>query len=127
MAAGESDVVHKIMLALSPLRCTTFKNVRGLFWTLDKRSKVRAGLLADGSSDLIGFKRVMITQDMVGQTVAVFLAIEVKTDKTEKTDKTYASREQKDFIEFVKEAGGIAGVARSADDAKKIIAAAAEQ
>lgn len=123
MAAGETDVVHKIMLALSPLRCTTFKNVRGLFYTLDKKRKVRAGLLADGSSDLIGFKRVKVTQDMIGQTIAVFLAVEVKTEATAKTKKTYAAPEQKDFIAFVREAGGIAGVARSPEDAKKIVSA----
>ena len=114
MAGQESDIVHKIMLALSPLRCTTFKNVRGMFWTMDKKRKVRAGIMADGSSDLIGFKRVKITQEMVGKSIAVFLAIEVKTDKG------YATNEQKDFIAFVKEAGGLAGIARSPEDAKRI-------
>jgi hypothetical protein len=115
MAAGESDVVHKIMLALSPLNCTTWKNVRGLFYTLDKNRKVRAGLQADGSSDLIGFKRVKITQDMVGQTVAIFLAVEVKTATG------VVKPEQQRFVDAVRQQGGIAGVARSPEDAKKII------
>lgn len=115
MAAGESNIVNKIMMDLSPLGCVLIKNVRGLFWTLDKKRKVRAGLQADGSSDLIGFKRVKITQDHVGKTLPVFLCIEVKTPKG------YASPEQKDFIRFMLDNGGYAGIARSTEDAIKII------
>lgn len=115
IAKEETDITNKIMLALSPLGVVCWKNTRGLFWTMDKKRKIRAGLAAPGSSDLIGFKRIKITQDMVNSVVAIFCAIEVKTDKG------YASSEQKDFIAFVKEAGGYAGVARSPDDAKEII------
>lgn len=120
MAAGETSVTNDIMLALSKSGCTVFKNVRGLFLTLDKKRKVRAGIQMDGASDLIGFTRVKITQDMVGRTLPIFTAIEVKTPAP---NKTYASTEQLDFIKAIKENNGIAGVARSPEDAKKILAA----
>lgn len=115
MAEAESNIVKQIRLELSKRGVVTWLNVRGLFWTMDRRRKVRAGLLADGSSDLIGFKRVLVTQAMIGQQIAVLVCIEVKTDKGR------ASEAQKDFIAFVKESGGYAGIARSPEDAKKII------
>ncbi len=37
--------------------------------------------LCVGSSDLIGFKSMTITPEMVGQKIAVFTALEVKTEK----------------------------------------------
>ena len=70
--------------------------------------------LATGSSDLIGFKTVEVTEDMVGQKLAVFVAIEVK-------DKGRPTPEQRRFISCVNDAGGMAGIARSVDDAKKIM------
>ena len=55
-----------------------------------------------------------ITEEMVGEEVAVFVAIEVK-------DKGRATPEQRRFISCVKDAGGMAGVARSVTDAKEIL------
>ena len=52
---------------------------------------------------------------MVGKRAAVFTAIEVKSD----TGKP--SVDQLAFLDFVTAMGGIAGVARSADDALAII------
>lgn len=75
---------------------------------------LRAGLIK-GSSDLIGWTTVEITPEMVGQKVAVFTAIEAKTGKTK------ISPEQQKFIDVVIESGGIAGVAKSVEDAVKII------
>jgi hypothetical protein len=117
VAKNETDVTNKIMLALSPMGCVLWKNVRGMFLTLDGKRKVRAGIQAPGSSDLIGFKRMEITQEHVGKFLPVLTVIEVKT----LTPKTYPSHEQKDFIDFVLEAGGYAGVARCPEDAIKII------
>jgi hypothetical protein len=74
---------------------------------------VRYGL-CPGSSDLIGFRTVTITPDMVGRKVAVFAAIEVK-------DGGRATAEQQAFIAMVRERGGIAGVARSVDEARAIL------
>ncbi|NBV62657.1 MAG: VRR-NUC domain-containing protein [Rhodobacteraceae bacterium] len=74
---------------------------------------VRYGL-CPGSSDLIGLRQVTITPDMVGQTLAVFTAIEVK-------DQGRLTEQQRAFITMVQQAGGMAGVARSVDDARRIL------
>ncbi|MGI4886121.1 MAG: VRR-NUC domain-containing protein [Janthinobacterium lividum] len=115
MAKAETNVVHAIMQSLSKRGAVTWKNVRGKFRSFDGKRIVAAGLLTAGASDLIGFVPVTITPEMVGQTVAVFLALEVKTDLG------IASREQQDFIAFVTKNGGYAGVARSPEQAEKII------
>jgi len=71
----------------------------------------------NGTSDLIGWTPVRITNEMVGGLVAVFTAIESKKTKGGRT-----SEDQHNFIAQVHKAGGIAGVANSPDAAKKIIA-----
>ena len=74
---------------------------------------VRYGL-CKGSSDLIGWRSLTITPDMVGQTVAVFAAIEVK-------DRGRPTPEQLHFIAQVQAAGGLAGVARTVAEAEAIL------
>jgi hypothetical protein len=71
--------------------------------------------LCNGSSDLIGWTTVTITPEMVGRTVAVFTAIEVKSATGR------ASKLQKNFIKRIHDCGGIASVARSLDDAESVI------
>lgn len=68
----------------------------------------------EGLSDLAGYTPVTITQDMVGQTVAVLSCVEVKAGKDRPTPK------QLQVIDVVKRAGGRAGIARSVDDALRI-------
>jgi hypothetical protein len=51
---------------------------------------------------------------MVGQTIAQFVAIEVK-------DRGRATPEQLTWLDAVTRAGGLAGVARSPDDARTIL------
>ena len=62
---------------------------------------LQAGL-HKGSADLIGWKTVTVTPEMVGQKLAVFLSVEVKTQKGR------LSAEQKTWLKNVSEAGGIA-------------------
>lgn len=83
----------------------------GTFQTLDGRP-VKIGQV--GVSDCIGWRSVMITQDMVGQKLAQFVACEVKAARGRATD------QQKQFLAIVEQAGGVAIVARSADDVAKI-------
>lgn len=64
---------------------------------------VRVGF--KGVSDLIGFRR----------SDGKFVAIEVKNEKGKPT------KEQLNFIRVVSEAGGLAGIARTADEARRII------
>lgn len=71
--------------------------------------------LCPGSADLIGYRTVTITPDMVGQTVAVFAAVEVKAPRGRPTP------EQTAFLEHVTAAGGLAGIARSVEEAEAIL------
>lgn len=63
--------------------------------------------LCTGSSDIIGWTQ--------RDGAAVFTAIEVKADRGRVTP------EQANFIEAVKNAGGVAGVARSVDEARALL------
>jgi hypothetical protein len=71
--------------------------------------------LARGSADLIGWRSITITPDMVGTTVAIFASIEVKTPTGR------VSPQQQAWMAVVQGAGGIAGVARSVCDANEIL------
>ena len=76
---------------------------------------VTFGVGSPGGSDLVGYRRVTVTPEMVGQEMAVFAAIEVKTAKGR------ATKDQLRFIEHIRNAGGIAGIARSVDEARLIL------
>lgn len=67
--------------------------------------------LCEGSSDLIGWTSVTITADMVGRTLAIFTAIEVKS-----STKMKATKEQQSFIHAVNASGGIGVIARELKD-----------
>lgn len=67
-----------------------------------------------GTSDAIGLHTITITPDMVGRQVAVFTAIEVK-------DQAVLTDAQRRFLLAVHNLGGIAGCARSVDDARRIL------
>lgn len=75
---------------------------------------LHAGLCV-GSSDLIGWRTITVTPEMVGQQVAVFVAVESKSLRGS------AKEAQTNFIEAVRRAGGLAGVARSVEDAREIL------
>jgi hypothetical protein len=70
---------------------------------------LRAGLCT-GSSDLIGWQSVVITEDMIGKRVAIFTAIEVKHGSTRTTE------EQKRFVESVNSSGGIGKIVRELNE-----------
>jgi hypothetical protein len=76
---------------------------------------VQFGVGNPGGSDLIGYRRVRVTPEMVGQDVAVFAAVEVKTPRGR------IKPEQQQFVDHIRSAGGIAGIARSVDEAKNIL------
>lgn len=71
--------------------------------------------LHKGSADLIGLKKVRITPDMVGQVIARFTSIEVKTKSGR------PSEAQQNWERVLKQSGALAGVARSDDEAMEII------
>ncbi|MCW8918951.1 MAG: VRR-NUC domain-containing protein [Gammaproteobacteria bacterium] len=126
----ESDIQNLIRLTLSERsEVTHWRNNTGSGWQsnellrgprrcvdmnpgdvlLRNARPLHAGL-CKGSSDLIGMKSVEITQEMVGQRVAVFVAVEVKNKGGRVT------KEQQHFGDTVLNAGGIFAIARSPAD-----------
>ena len=110
--SNEAYVQNKIRLAVGSGSVRLFRNNTGAL--LDMQGRLVKFGLCKGSSDLIGFRSITITPDMVGQKIAVFSAIEVK-------DKGKATVDQKNFINIINNAGGYAGVAKNVNDAKKIL------
>ena len=111
---NETDILQSIRLAVgSRYDCRIWRNNVGAF--KDERGRVVQFGLCPGSSDLIGYRSVEITPDMVGKRVAVFAAIEVKAPKG------HATPAQLAFLDKVKADGAIAGIARSANDAVALI------
>ena len=112
----ETKIQRAIMVALSNAGCTVFRNETGNFWagkiihkddgqvTLANASMVPCGLCR-GSSDIIGIHRGS----------GRLIAIEVKTAKGR------ATQEQLAFIDAINRAGGIAGIARSPEDALALL------
>jgi hypothetical protein len=76
---------------------------------------IRYGVGNPGGSDLIGIKTITVTPEMVGQRIGVFAAIEVKTPTGR------ASEQQQRFLSMVGVLGGIAGIARSVEDAANLL------
>jgi hypothetical protein len=71
--------------------------------------------LAPGSPDLVGWKTIEITPDMIGSRVAVFCGIEIKTPDGHLRD------DQRAFLGRLSASGGVAGVARSVRDAIELL------
>ena len=111
---NEKGIQSQILLALGSRKSTRlFRNTVGQCETTDGRH-IRYGL-CPGSADLIGWDTVTVTPDMVGKRVAVFLSIEVKGKKGK------ASEQQENWLRVVQEAGGIACIARSPEEAAKFL------
>jgi len=67
--------------------------------------------LAPGSPDLVGWRSIEITHEMVGQRIAVFCGLEIKIPGGR------VRPDQVNFIDRLRAAGGVAAVVRSVDDA----------
>ena len=115
MSNQETVLQQNIRLALgqhSNLRL--FRNETGKLPDPRTGQWVQFGL-AKGSSDLIGFKTVKITPEMIGQEIAQFVSLEIKTERGKLTDI------QENWLQKVKSSGGIVGVARTVKDALNIL------
>lgn len=110
---SEQAIQQRIRLACSRGRVRLWRNNTGRL--RDERGQLVTFGLCPGSADLIGYRSVTITADMVGQTLAVFAAVEVKAPTGRPTP------EQTAFLEHVTAAGGLAGIARSVEDAQAIL------
>ena len=112
---SEQGVQQAIRLALGQHPgIRAFRNNVGAYKAPDGRV-IRYGLLP-GSGDLIGWRSVVITPDMVGQRFAQFMSIEVKTPKGT------VRPEQQVWADNVRKAGGIAVIARSVEDVQFLLA-----
>ena len=115
MSASETELQQRIRLALGTrpdLRL--YRNNCGSLPDPRTGRPVQFGL-ARGSADLIGWRTITITSDMVGRQVAVFTSIEVKTERGR------VRPEQHAWLSTVQGAGGIAGIARSIQDANDLV------
>lgn len=106
---AHSKLVRDIQLACSHGDTRLFINKNGLFYT-EIGIPVKVGLFV-GCGDLIGF----ICETFNRTLVARLVMIEVKTGKA------VASTEQRDAIKMVNRMGGYAGIARSVEDARRIL------
>lgn len=111
----ETIIQRAIMLALSEAGCIIFRNETAGAWVGKKIHQAGQQVtLADAR--MIRFGLCIGSSDIIGMTPeGMFLAIEVKT----KTGR--ATKEQLNFIERVIQQGGKAGVARSPDEALRIL------
>ena len=115
MANQETVIQQNIRLALgtrSDLRL--FRNQVGQLPDPRTGRPVQFGL-AKGSADLVGWKTIKVTPDMVGTEIAQFVSLEIKTPDGRLT------KQQKAWLDAVLKSGGIADVARSPEDALRIL------
>jgi len=131
MANRETLLLKEIQVELSRDDSRLWRNNTGEAWAgyaipappglykpgaivIEVPTRVNFGL-AVGSGDLIGLRSREITPAMVGQTIAVFASVEIKSYRGNLTP------EQQAWISFIKRCGGYAGMARTIDDARHIL------
>ncbi len=110
----ETPILKRIMRRCSRGAARLFRNNVGQYQD-GAGNWVRYGVGGPGASDLLGWLQVVITPEMVGMTIAQFLAIEVKQPGKDATD------DQATFGRMVSDAGGLFGVAHSPEEAESII------
>ena len=122
----EHEIQQRILLACGKGPSRLWRNNVALAWTgkaikldggdvLIRNARPLHAGLCKGSADLIGLRTVTIGPEHVGQRLAVFCAIEVKSATGRPTP------EQTAFLALVREMGGLAGIARVVDDAAGIL------
>jgi hypothetical protein len=130
LLASEKELINLVQYHFTESGNRIFRQNTGFGWVGDKFFKppmettvrvtprdvvirnarpLHAGL-CKGSSDLIGWTRVLITPDMVGSRVAVFTGIECKTLGYKATE------DQIRFRNAINKAGGIGKIIYSLDD-----------
>ena len=68
------------------------------------------------SSDLIGIRPILITQDMVGKVFGQFIAIEIKKESWKPSPSNLREQAQERFITLVQSLGGYAKIINKVED-----------
>jgi hypothetical protein len=113
MGYKENIKIKQILSELKPNE-RLFRVNSGMAWAGKVVNKIKNKIVLEnprpfygtikGTPDLIGFTSIEITKEMIGQQIAVFTAIEVKTKNV------ITSHEQNNFIKMVQDLGGIAKI-----------------
>lgn len=112
----ETAIQRRIMLALASAGCTVWRNETAGAW-MGKQIHRQGGQVTLTNARMMTFGLCVGSADVIGIAPGGrFLAVEVKTPKGRPT------KEQLRFIDAVKNAGGIAGIARSVEEALELIA-----
>jgi hypothetical protein len=110
---SEHEIQQRIRLACGHGPVRLWRNNTGAL--VDQQGRfVRFGL-CKGSSDLIGLRALEITPELVGQRIAQFVALEIKTDCGTVTP------EQRAFLQLVQQLGGLGAVCRSTAQAQALL------
>lgn len=129
MSKSEAEVQAEVQTNAFGKGCVLMRNNSGVLKDVGGRP-VRFGLgnvskqQNDNlkSSDLVGFTRITVTPEMVGHTLAVFTAVEVKEEGWKRSPTDKRERAQDNFIRWIKANGGFAGFANCLNDLYKILA-----
>lgn len=125
----ENIIQQEVQIEAKKFNCTLMRNNSGALknkngqpvrYGLGNVSKKRNDKIK--SSDLIGITKIVVTQEMVGMTLGIFTATEVK-EESWNPDKKLDAREQaqKAFIDWVISEGGLAGFVNSVDKLPTIL------
>lgn len=110
---NEHEIQQRIRLACGRGPVRLWRNNTGAL--VDQQGRfVRFGL-CKGSSDLIGLRSLEITTELVGQRLAQFVALEIKTAQG------VLRPEQQAFLRLVQQLGGVAAVCRSVEEAEQLL------
>ena len=113
---SETLIQQQIRLALGKFGWVRmFRNNSGKLPDPRTGRWVEFGVGNPGGGDLIGWRTVKITPEMVGQEIAQFVSLEVKTPTGR------VRPEQENWKRVVSQAGGVAAVVRSVEDAKRAL------